>query len=361
MRVFAFQASTFLFSPHLSHIRHLTNPITRRFKMTFPSLPLTPSSSNAKVPQLGLGTWKSEPGVVAKVVESAIRLGYRSIDCACDYGNEHEVGEGIASAMKSLNLPREQLFITSKLWNTYHHPEHVKPALQRTLSDLKIDYIDLYMIHFPISLKYVPFEKRYPPEWVHDPSDPSQDHLIPDPVPLAATWSALEACVDQGLIRHLGVCNFPVALLKDLLSYARIRPAMLQVELHPFLQQPKLLEFCKREDVAVTAFSPFGAASYVSLGMDKGDNLFKEPVLEKIAKKYDRTIAQVLLRWAIERGIAVIPKTSKEERLKENMDIFNFSLDDDDMKEIAELDKGRRYNDPGEFCVGMGMSIPIYD
>lgn len=328
-------------------------------KMTIASIPLISSSKSAKMPQLGLGTWKAGTGVVADIVEKAIVAGYTSLDCACDYGNETEVGQGIKAGLAATEQTREKLFVTSKLWNTYHRPEHVLPAAKRSLQDLDLEYLDLYMIHFPISLQFVPFEKRYPPEWLHDPdTDPT---LRLDPVPLRETWNAMEKLVDEGLVRHLGVCNFPVSLLMDLLSYARIKPSVLQVELHPYLQQPRLLEICRREGIAVTAFSPFGAASYVSLNMDKGDNLLGDPVMSRIAGKHRHTPAQVALRWAVQRGTAVIPKTSRAERLSENMDVFSWELTDEDMKEIEGLDRGKRYNDPGEFCVGMGMSVPIYD
>ncbi|KAI0562559.1 aldehyde reductase [Gracilaria domingensis] len=326
-----------------------------------PSLPLVPSSTPATFPQLGLGTWKSPPGVASAIVAKAIELGYRAIDCACDYGNEEEVGQGIQAGLQSANLSREDLFITSKLWNTYHRPEHVRPACEKTLSDLGLKYLDLYMIHFPISLKFVPFEKRYPPEWIHDPDDPSNATLRLDKVPLRDTWRAMEALVDSGLVRHLGVCNFPYVLMEDLLSYARIRPSVLQVELHPYLQQPRLLQFCKREKIIVTAFSSFGAASYKSLGMDRGHDLFQDAAMIKIAEKHGKSVPQVALKWAVQRGTAVIPKTSKSERLEENMKAFDWELEDDDMREIAALDRGVRYNDPGDFCVGMGMSVPIYD
>lgn len=323
------------------------------------TVPLTPNGT--PFPTLGLGTWKSEPGAVSKIVKAAIETGYRAIDCACDYGNEHEVGEGIKAGLQAADIPREKLFITSKLWNTYHRREHVRPACERTLADLGVDYLDLYLIHFPISLKYVPFEKRYPPEWIHDPDNEAHNTLIVDDVPVRETWEAMEALVDDGLVKHIGISNFPVALIQDLLSYARIKPSVLQVELHPYLQQTRLLEVCKRNNIVVTAFSPLGAASYVALNMDKGDDLLKDPVLQAIADRNGRSVAQVCIRWGIQRGSAIIPKTTREERLKENMDVFGWELSDNDMEEIAKLDRGRRYNDPGEFCVGMGMSIPIYD
>lgn len=322
---------------------------------------LPSSDSGMQMPQLGLGTWKSESGVVSKVVKAAIEAGYRSIDCACDYGNEKQVGQGIKDGMESANIKRSDLFITSKLWNTYHRPEHVRVGLEKTLSDLDVSYLDLFLIHFPISLKFVPIEKRYPPEWVYDPNDSEKDHIIMDPVPISETWKAMEALVDEGLVRHIGISNFPAVLIMELLTTARIRPAVLQVELHPYLQQNDLFAYCKREKIALEAYSSLGGVSYTSLGMDKGENLLEDPVLESIAKKHGKSPAQVALRWGLQRGTIIIPKTSKVERLKENLDLVNWKLEEEDMKEIAGMDRGSRYNNPGIFCANMGLPIPIFD
>lgn len=329
--------------------------------MSVPMVDLHPSNDGMQMPQLGLGTWKSEPGVVSKVVKAAIETGYRGIDCACDYGNEKEVGQGIKEGLESVGIKRSDLFVTSKLWNTYHRAEHVRPALEKTLSDLGFSYLDLFLIHFPISLKFVPIEKRYPPGWVYDPNDSENDHLILDPVPITETWKAMEALVDEGLVRHIGVSNFPAMLLMELLTTARIRPAVLQVELHPYLQQNNLFAYCKREKIALEAYSSLGGISYTSLGMDKGENLLDDPVLESIAKKHGKSPAQVALRWGLQRGTIIIPKTSKVERLKENLDLVNWKLEEEDMNEIAGMDRGSRYNDPGIYCADMGMPVPIFD
>lgn len=342
--------------------------------VSVPSITLQPNDDKLAMPVVGLGTWKAPAGVVGDVVAEAIQSGYRCIDCACDYGNEREVGNGIRRGLQATpGLQRKDLFVTSKLWNTYHREEHVRPALQRTLSDLDLDYLDLYLIHFPISLKYVPFDVRYPPEWIHDPEGDSKTNtLVPEYVSVHETWRAMEKLVDDGLVRHIGVSNFPAILIMELLSTARIKPAVLQVELHPYLQQTKLLEFCQRNDIVVTAFSPLGASSYRSLGMDKGHDLLGEQTLIDLAHQHGKTPAQIALKWAVQRGTAVIPKTSRVERLAENMALFDGSedgsagsngwqLSEEDMAQIAALDRKVRYNDPGEFCVGMGMSIPIHD
>ena len=179
---------------------------------------------NLEMPMVGLGTWKIEKPAAADIVQKAVEVGYRHFDCACDYGNESQVGDGLQRAMESGTANREDLWITSKLWNTYLAPEHVLPALKRTLSDLKLDYLDLYLVHFPIATKFVPFEDRYPPEWFFDPSA-AEPKMEPADVSIRETWEAMEELHRSGLVKNIGVCNFGCSLIRDLLSYASIRPA----------------------------------------------------------------------------------------------------------------------------------------
>jgi D-xylose reductase len=173
----------------------------------------------------------------------------------------------------------------------------------------------------------------------------------------------MEDLLRFGLVRNIGVCNFNVALLRDLLTYAEVAPAVLQVELHPFLTQEKLLRFCKENDIAVTAFSPLGASSYMSLGMERDDeSALEQPVVGEIAARHRRTPAQVVLRWGTQRGTAVIPKTTRPERMRENLAIFDFELTEDEMNAISALNRNRRFNDPGVFCeVAFNTFFPIYE
>jgi len=187
------------------------------------------SGGGKSMPSVGLGMWQVPKDACAATVISAIEQGYRHFDCACDYGNEAEVGQGIREAIRRGLVTRAELWITSKLWNTYHAKEHVEPACRRSLSDFGLDYFDLYLVHFPISLRFVPFETRYPPEWVYDPSEPGGGKMELDLVPMHETWPAMEELVEKGLVKNIGVCNFNTAILRDLLSYARIKPAVLQV------------------------------------------------------------------------------------------------------------------------------------
>jgi D-xylose reductase len=314
------------------------------------------------MPSVGLGTWKIDRADTADAVRAAIEVGYRHIDSASDYGNEAETGTGLSRAIEEGCCRREDLWVTSKLWNTYHRRENVRAACERSLEDLGLDYLDLYLIHFPIALKYVPFEDRYPPEWLFDPNA-AQPAMEVDAVPLAETWHAMEELVGAGLVREIGVCNYTSGLLIDLMAYADIPPAMLQIEAHPCLTQAPLIRLAGDLGVAVTAFSPLGALSYVELDMASASEtaLTAAPVIGA-AERLGRTPAQVVLRWGVQRGTSIIPKTTRVERLRENLALFDFELSDEEMAAISSLNQNRRFNDPGVFCEeAFGRFYPIYD
>ena len=317
---------------------------------------------SGKMPAIGLGLWKIARDDTAEMVRSAIAEGYRHLDSAADYGNEAEVGEGLQAALSDGLVSREDLWITSKLWNTFHRPEHVRAACERTLKDLRLSELDLYLIHFPIALQYVDFDTRYPPEWIADPAA-ENPVMAPDAVPLSDTWGAMEELVHAGLVKEIGVCNYNTGLLHDLMAYSQIKPAMLQIESHPYLTQERLLRAAAQYDMAVTAFSPLGALSYLELNMaDMGESVLEQAAVKEAAARVDRTSAQVVLRWGIQRGTAVIPKTSRVERLKENQLLFDFELNEAEMSAISALNRNRRFNDPGHFCEeAFGTFFPIYD
>ena len=303
-----------------------------------------------QMPAVGLGLWKIDADAVAEAVYQAIKVGYRHLDSASDYGNEKQVGEGIARAIADGLCSREDLWVTSKLWNTYHRQEHVEAACRRSMDDLGLDYIDLYLVHFPIALSYVDFNHRYPAEWIYDPSAENPGMEL-DAVPLSETWGAMEQLVQNGLVRQIGVCNYSASLLHDLMSYARIKPAMLQIESHPYLTQEPLLRTAQAYNIAVTAFSPLGSLSYVAIDMaSASDTVLTQPVVLAAAERTGATPAQVVLRWGIQRGTAVIPKTSNPQRLVENLTLSEFNLSDDEMAGISALNQNRRFNDPGVFC-----------
>jgi D-xylose reductase len=315
-----------------------------------------------RMPAVGLGLWKIDADTVGNAVYHAIKLGYRHLDSAADYGNEKQVGEGIARALADGLCSREELWVTSKLWNTYHRREHVEAACRKSMADLGLDYLDLYLVHFPIALRYVEFADRYPPEWIYDPAA-AEPGMQLDAVPLSETWGAMEQLVEAGIARQIGVCNYSASLLHDLMSYARIKPAMLQIESHPYLTQEAVLRTAQAYNIAVTAFSPLGSLSYVSLDMaSANDSVLTEPVVMAAAKRSGASAAQVVLRWGIQRGTAVIPKTSNPDRLIENITLSEFSLTDQEMQAISGLNQNRRFNDPGVFCeLAFGTFHAIYD
>ncbi|NNC36146.1 MAG: aldo/keto reductase [Hyphomonadaceae bacterium] len=315
-----------------------------------------------KIPQIGFGLWKVDRSDCADVVLDAVKAGYRHFDCAADYGNEAEVGEGLAAAIEQGLVTRDQLWITSKLWNTYHHPDHVDQACQKSLNDLKLGYLDLYLVHFPIALEYVPIEKRYPPEWLYNPDDPNPE-MRRAPVSLQSTWQAMESLIEAGKTRQIGACNYNSALIHDLMSYATIAPSMLQIEAHPYLTQEKLIRLADQYKIPVTAFSPLAALSYVEIGMaDSNDSILTEQVVTAIADELGKTPAQIVLRWGIQRGTAIIPKSSNPGRIRENLAIIDFRLSKNHMAAISALNANRRFNDPGVFCEkAFGLFNPIYD
>ncbi|MDM4014815.1 aldo/keto reductase [Roseiconus lacunae] len=318
--------------------------------------------SGDKIPAVGLGIWKIDVDQTASVVRDAIDVGYRHIDSACDYGNEIQAGEGISNAISAGLVTREDLWVTSKLWNTFHRPEHVRPALEKSLQDLGLDYLDLYHIHFPISLAYVAPEKRYPPGWFFDP-DADEPTMKEDLVPIIETWQAMVELKKAGLVRNLGVCNFGVSLIRDLIASSPEKPSVLQVELHPYLTQEKLLRFCAEQDIHVTGFSSLGAQSYFSIGMaEESESVIDRAETKSIAEAVGRTPAQVVMRWAVQRGTSIVPKTTKKQRLIENLSLFDFELSEEQMKTISGLNQNHRFNDPGSFGEkAFNTFYPIYE
>lgn len=263
-------------------------------------------NNGTKMPMLSVGTYRAgEDGEVQQTVRWALELGYRGIDTASVYENEKGVGQAVADS----DVPRGELFVTSKVWNDDQGYDETLRAFDASLQQLKMDYLDLYLIHWPMRGK------------IHD------------------TWRAMEAILHQGRAKAIGVSNFLQQHLLELLNEAETKPVVNQIEFHPRLQQPELVDFCRQHAIQIEAWSP----------LMKG-KVFEIPELKRIGDKYGKSAGQVTLRWQIQRGIATIPKSVKRERLQSNAEIFDFVLNDDDMQAINALDQNYRVGpDPHTF------------
>ncbi len=301
---------------------------------------------------IGLGTWKSKPEQVEKAVQFAVENGYRHIDCAHFYGNEDAVGGGLSAAFAKGNVKREEVWVTSKLWNNAHKKDDVIPALKTSLKNLQLDYLDLYLIHWPVA---------FHPEVTAFPQSDDQ-YLSLDEVPLIETWEAMLEAKKQGLVKHVGVSNFSIKKLEDLAAKSDELPEMLQVESHPLLPQLELFEYCQQKGINFTAYSPLGSGDRPDFQKaDDEPSLIKHPVINEIADKHQCNPGQVLIKWAEGRGSAVIPKSTTEAHILMNLQSADLQLDDADLKAIAVITPGYRYVD-GEFFVTPGNSYSnIFD
>ncbi|KAI0686654.1 Aldo keto reductase [Cytidiella melzeri] len=287
-----------------------------------------------------------------QTVYNAIKAGYRLFDGAADYGNEKECGEGIHRAISEGLVKREDIFITSKIWNTFHKRENVRIFAKYQLTLWGIDHFDLLLVHFPCSLEHVPIKDAFPPGWF---GLDGKCHPVRG-VPFSETWGAMEELVDAGLAKNIGVSNVAGALLNDIISYAKYEPQVLQVEIHPYLTQESLIELCKHYDIAITAYCSFGPASWAELNMHGHvASLFEHGTIQEIAKETSKTEAQVLLRWALQQGLAVIPKSSNAERLTQNFQVSSFELSAEQMKKISALNINYRMNDPQGIHPALGI------
>lgn len=292
------------------------------------------------MPALGLGTWQAPRGEVGEAVREAIRCGYRHIDCAAIYGNEKEIGEALQAAFEAGEVRREELWVTSKLWNTKHERHKVRPALEKTLSDLRLDYLDMYLIHWPVAMKeMVPHVRN--------------QFLALEEQPIADTWLGMEEVLEAGLTRHIGVSNFSIKKLKKLLETARHRPEMNQVEMHPFLAQKALKTFCEAEKIHMTGYCPIGRPGSSDVPKN-APHLLDNPVVTGIAGQHNCTSAQVVLAWVMERGTSPIPKSTNPKRLAENLASQNVALTELDMEALNGLDRHFRYVDGSIWVVPGG-------
>lgn len=267
----------------------------------------TTLNNGVKMPWMGAGVWQiNSDEETSRVVQAAIAAGYRRIDTASLYGNERGVGEGIRQS----GVARDQIFVTTKVWNDDMRTGRIEEALEKSLQKLGFDYVDLYLLHWPVSGKIIP------------------------------AWQALERLYREGRVRAIGVSNFMIPHLEDLLSSTRVVPAVNQIEFHPYLQSRALLNYCRGKNIQLEAWSP----------LMQGGPLLQNPVLEDIARAHGKTPAQIILRWDLQMGVATIPKSARAERLAANANVFDFALSEAEMRAIAGLDRGQRAGpDPFNF------------
>ncbi|XP_044255967.1 aldo-keto reductase family 1 member B1-like [Tribolium madens] len=286
-------------------------------------------NNGREIPIVGLGTYKSPPGQVQEAVKAAISCGYRHIDCAWFYENEAEVGQGIHAKIADGTINREDIFITSKLWNNFHAKNSVVPMLRDSLKKLGLDYVDLYLIHWPMG-----FKETAPPLPPDASGYSDVDYL--------ETWQGMEECVKLGLAKSIGLSNFNSEQIERVLQKCTIKPVVNQVEVNPNINQKKLIKFCKDRDIVVVGFCPLGRSNYVGLRPNFPSPTIHDPKVIEMGKKYNKTPAQVVLNYLVSLGISVIPKSVTPSRIEENINIFDFQLHKDDIAYLDSCNKNQR-------------------
>jgi len=282
-------------------------------------------NNGVEMPVIGFGTFLAKPDEVGQSIRWAIEAGYRHIDCALGYDNEKEIGVALNQIFEDKVVKREELFITSKLHAFNLHPDEVEKDIKETLKLLQIDYLDLYLIHHPISV-----------EWSKDKIVPRRLHGVG----MQDIWRKMEYVLSQGLTRSIGVSNFNAQLLNDVLNYAKIPPVLNQIERHPYFPQNELVAFCKANHLYVTAYGSLGSRTFKEQeNITDIPDLIDSPVLKDIANNYGKTVPQILLRWSIDNDVICLPKSVHKDTIKENLSIFDFELSKADMDKIAQLSK----------------------
>jgi aldehyde reductase len=299
-------------------------------------------NNGKQMPIIGLGTWLSKKGEVYQGIKDAIDCGYRHIDCALVYGNEDEIGKALAESMKAKKVKREELYIVTKLWLTYTRPDRVIKGIERSLKNLGLTYIDLYLMHWPHSFaqqdqSFFPYDKN--------------GVIRGEDVDYVDTWKAMEELVTKGLTKSIGVSNFNSKQIERLLKTATIKPVVNQIEVHPYMAQKKLIDFCRQREIQITAYAPLCSPTSTATTAEQKakHDLLQDPVVKKIAEKYKKNTGQVLLRFAVDRNYAVIPKSVSKARIASNIQIFDFKLTDEEVKQLEGLDCGYRTCTMAEF------------
>jgi len=289
--------------------------------------------NGVKIPAVGFGTFANEgaAGETYRAVTKALEVGYRHLDCAWFYNNEDEVGSALHDFL-TLNphVKRQDIFICTKVWNHLHQPEDVKWSIQNSCAKLRVDYVDLFLVHWPIAAER---NEDRSPKIGKDGKYVINNALTENPEP---TWRAMEELVDAGLAKSIGVSNWTIEGLQKLLQYARIKPTVNQIEIHPFLPNTELVDFCFKNQIIPMAYSPLGSQNQVP---STGETVRENPALKAVAKRSGHSLAQVMLAWGLRRGYIVLPKSSTPERIESNFDIPE--LKDEDFEAVEEVARGR--------------------
>ncbi|XP_058054618.1 1,5-anhydro-D-fructose reductase-like [Anopheles bellator] len=325
-------------------VRSVLSSFLRKMATNKATVPMVKLNNGREMPALGLGTWMSKEGEGVAALKTAIDAGYRHIDTAFFYQNEKEVGHAVRSKIAEGVVQREDMFITTKLWNTFHDPSHVEEAFKRSLENLNLEYIDLYLMHTPMSYRFK--------GWFADDLMPYADGKLElTEVDFVETWKAMEKLLKTGKVRSLGVSNFNSEQIARLLAECKIKPVTNQVECNPGLNQRKLTAFCKERDVTITAYSPLGRPNYYEKDPENVPKpALDDPRVAEIAKKYGKTPGQVVLRYLFELGTIPIPKSANEARLRQNIDIFDFKLTEQEIAVMDTFHTGKR-SVPFSLCV----------
>jgi alcohol dehydrogenase (NADP+) len=307
--------------------------------------------NNDTMHAIGLGTWKATGNEVKNAVKQAIKAGMRHIDTAAIYGNETEIGEALAEIFKDGPISRKDIFVTSKLWNDAHKKEQVLPALRESLKKLQLEYLDLYLIHWPVAHK----------PGIMMPGSES-DYLSLQDVPISETWRELEAAKQAGLAHHIGVSNFSIKKLEQLIASSKTKPEVNQVEMHPLLQQNELVAYCNTHSIQITAYSPLGSGDRsAAMKGENEPNLMDISEIKNIAKKHGVSAAQVLIGWHLHRDISVIPKSATKDHIIANYEAAAIALDAEDLETIAGLDQNYRFITGKFFEAPSKGYVNIYD
>ncbi|XP_074105317.1 aldo-keto reductase family 1 member A1 [Cotesia typhae] len=287
-----------------------------------------------KMPALGFGTWQAKENVLTEALESALEAGYRHIDTAPVYENEHVIGKVLNKWIQSGKVKREELFIVTKLPPTGNRPGGVEKWIKKSLNDLQLNYLDLYLIHTPFTFEEIGDDLHPKDENGKIKIDKCTDHI--------AVWKEMEKQVSAGKTKAIGLSNFNIKQIEKVISIAKEPIANLQIELHAYFQQNQIVEFCKKKGITVTAYSPLGTRGLVNLlgKNEKIPSIMDNSELIKIGKKYNKSSAQIALKFTIQKGIAAIPKSTNPKRIQENIDLFDFELDSNEMKILNSLDQG---------------------